>query len=444
MKNSAGPARWALATFLALAALPALAGTAPKPPAKAVPAAPEDSADSIDVPDVPEPPEPPEPPDTPNPGESVKGVTVRAGETHKGNIFRLLSPAVDIEGTQDGDLTITAAPLVRISGVVNGDVFVAGSKFDLTGTIKKSARIAAGDVTIDGPIDGNLSVTCGNLVLGSKAHIRGNVECYSGQFVNHGTIDGTMQFTGGTIVLGGKVGGNAEITADAIQIEKGARIDGSVAYSTRNRIDEPLKAIAGGTVTYDERPAAAKKKKDEAKSPLHFTRFGIGKWIAFLLASYLFGCALIAIFRSHEAAVIGRIRSDALRSFGIGFVSVLVTIAVILSLILILTIPFVIIYVLAYLVLWYLARVPVAIWLGRVILDAVGRPASPYVALLVGLIPLHLAFQFPYLGPILHWCVMPLLGVGAMITTYLEIRQVRKAAAAMPPPPDIATAASAS
>jgi hypothetical protein len=253
-----------------------------------------------------------------------------------------------------------------------------------------------------------------------------------------------MQFTGGTIVLGGKVVGNAEITADSIQIEKGARIDGSVAYSTRNRADEPLKAIAGGTVRYDDRPAAAKKKKDEAKSPLHVSRFGFGKWIAFLLASFLFGCALIAIFRSYEAAVIGKIRNDALRSVGIGFVSMLVTIAVMLSVILILTIPFVFIYCLAYLVLWYLARVPVALWIGRLILAAVGRTsASPYAALLVGLVPLHLLFQLPYgLGAVIHWCVMPLLGVGAMITSYLEIRQARRAAVVAPQaPPGAATAA---
>jgi hypothetical protein len=38
---------------------------------------------------------------------SVKGFTIRPGETHKGNIVRF-APSVAIEGTLDGDLWTTA------------------------------------------------------------------------------------------------------------------------------------------------------------------------------------------------------------------------------------------------------------------------------------------------------------------------------------------------
>ena len=370
---------------------------------------------------VPEPPEPPSPPEL-----SVKGFTIRPGETHKGNIVRF-APSIAIEGTLDGDLYTTAST-VRISGVVTGDVFAAGSQVDLTGEVQKSFRAAAGNVVVDGIVDGNVLVTGGSLTLGSKAHILGNVSVYSGQFTHHGVVDGSLTFTGGTAVLGGKVLDDATLTADAIAIESGARVEGDITYSTRKNMDEALKAIAGGDVTYDEAHVHDRKEKAKQERELRPTTFGVGKWIAFFTASFLFGCALLAVFGEHEPKVTQAISTDALRSAGIGFVSILVTIAVCLSLILLITIPFVLIYVLAYIVALYLAKIPVAIWLGRFILGKAKRASGPYFALFVGLVVLYLIFMLPYLGAVAQFFAA-LLGLGAMTMTYLAHRQARKAAA---------------
>ena len=269
----------------------------------------------------------------------------------------------------------------------------------------------------------------GSLTMGDKAHVKGNVSAFTGQMTDSGAIDGTLKFAGGTLVLGGTVGQDADLTADTIQLEKGAKIGGDVSYSSRNRLDDELKSIAGGAVSYDEHRIERKERKEAREESVVPSRFGFAKWTAFLLASYLFGCAFIALFRNREAAVVDAIRKDALRSTGIGFVSVLVTVAVILSSILLLTIPVVVLYLLAYAILWYLARVPVALWLGRTILLWVHREAGPYLALLVGLLTLHLLIVVPVLGWIVHWIVMPLLGMGAMITTYIAFREARKAAA---------------
>jgi cytoskeletal protein CcmA (bactofilin family) len=378
---------------------------------------------AADHPDIPEPPEPPSPPEV-----SVKGFTIRPGETHKGNIVRF-APSVLIEGTLDGDLYTTAST-VRISGVVTGDVFAAGSTVDLTGKVEKSFRAAAGNVLVDGTVEGNVLVTGGNLVLGSKSHIEGSVTAYTGQFTHHGTVDGSLTFTGGTALLGGKVLDDATLTADAISIEPGARVEGDITYSTRKQMDAELKAIAGGDVTYDEAHVLDKKHKEKKEHKLRPTKFGVGVWIAFFTASFLFGCALLAVFKEHEPKVTLAIATDALRCTGIGFVSILVTIAVCLSVILLITIPFIVIYLIAYMVAAYLAKIPVAIWLGRFILGKVNRPSGPYLAMFVGLIALYLIFMIPFcfLGVIAQFFTA-LLGLGAMTMTYLAHRQARKDAA---------------
>jgi cytoskeletal protein CcmA (bactofilin family) len=374
-------------------------------------------------PDIPEPPEPPSPPEV-----SVKGLTIRPGETHKGNIVRF-APSVAIEGTLDGDLWTTAST-VRISGVVTGDVFAGGSSVDLTGKVEKSFRAAAGSIVVDGTVEGNVLVVGGNLVLGSKAHVVGSVTAYTGEFTHHGVVDGSLTFTGGTARIGGKVLDDATLTADAIQIEPGARVEGDITYSTRKPMDDELTAITGGDVTYDEAHVLEKKEKKKQEHKLRPTKFGVGVWIAFFTASFLFGCALLAVFKEHEPKVTLAIRTDALRCTGIGFVSILVTIAVCLSLILLITIPFIVIYLIAYLVAFYLAKVPVAIWLGRFVLEKVNRPSGPYMALFVGLIVLYLVFMIPFcfLGAVVQFFTA-LLGLGAMTMTYLAHRQARKEAA---------------
>lgn len=369
------------------------------------------------------PPEPPPPPGTQE--VSVQGYTIRAGETHKGNLYRV-APSISIEGTLDGDMYVTAQS-VRISGTVTGDVFVAGADVLVTGKIEKSFRAAGANVVIDGTIEGNVLMSGASATLGSNAHIHGSAEVYTGQFTHHGVIDDSLRFTGGTAILGGKVLDDAQVTADSISIEPGAHIDGDLEYSTRKPMDAELRAITGGDVAYNEAPIREKRRRDKEDSDLRPTKFGVGKWIAFFIASYLFGCALLAVFKEHEAKVTQTLGSDTLRCFGIGFVSVLVTIAVCLSLILLITIPFILIYLLAYIVALYLGKVPVAVWLGRFILDKLHRTSGPFMALFVGLAVLYFVFMIPVLG----WFAQlfaALLGVGAMTMTYLAHRQARRAA----------------
>jgi cytoskeletal protein CcmA (bactofilin family) len=371
-------------------------------------------------PSIPEPPEPPSPPEL-----SVQGFTIKAGETHKGNVVRF-APSIAIEGTLDGDM-YTTSQTVRISGVVTGDVFVAGGQIDLTGTVEKSFRAAAANVVIDGTVQGNVLVTGGSLTLGSKAHVQGSVSAYTGQFTHHGVIDGSLTFTGGTAILSGKVQEDANLTADALAVEPGARVEGDIEYSTRKPMDAELKAITGGDVTYNEKPVQERKKRETTERSVGGSKFSIGVRIAFFTAAFLFGCALLAVFSAHEPKVTAAIRTDALRCAGTGFVSILVTIAVCLSMILIITIPFVAIYLVAYVVAVYLAKIPVAIWLGRIVLEKIRPSSGPYLALFVGLILLSIVFMIPVLG-VLAWIFSALLGLGAMTMTYLAHREAKKAA----------------
>jgi hypothetical protein len=81
-----------------------------------------------------------------------------------------------------------------------------------------------------------------------------------------------------------------------------ARIEGDISYSTRKPMDAELKAIAGGSVAYDENRIREKREKAHDERTFKPTTFGVGKWIAFFIASFLFGCALLAVFGAAWAA----------------------------------------------------------------------------------------------------------------------------------------------
>ena len=93
-------------------------------------------------------------------------------------------------------------------------------------------------------------------------------------------------------------------------------------------------------------------------------------------------------------------RTDALGSLGVGFITVIVVpMATVLVCVLIVTIPFAALALFLYVVALYVAKLPVAIWLGQRILRWGGRPPpSPFWGLLLGAPILYLVFETPYLG----------------------------------------------
>ena len=73
------------------------------------------------------------------------------------------------------------------------------------------------------------------------------------------------------------------------------------------------------------------------------------------------------------------------------------------------------------------AKIPVAVWAGGRLLAWAGRPdASPYLALLIGVVLLYLLFQSPYIGWLI-WFIATWLGLGTMVLTGFGYLQTRDA-----------------
>jgi len=410
-KAPRGECRWPqlllplLATLLLLAPHPLIPGAEaqerPEPPS------PPPVVTPPTQPVTPVPPPPPAPPSPAAEQESRPTYSVKAGETHSGDLY-MFKQSVNIAGTQEGDLFAFANSL-KIVGEVTGDVAFFGQTFLLTGKVGDSARIWGQDITVEGTIDGDLIAGGATVLIASGGHVTGSVKAYGGKVTVDGTVDGSLSATSGQVSIGGHIGKDAVITCDQLQLDPEARIGGNLSYESRRPLELQDKGIVAGRV--DFLPKLEKVKK----SP-----FSAGRlfWHTFLLVgSFLLGVVALALFGRSSQRIIETVGTDTLRGAGIGFLTVVVVpTAAVFSCILIVTIPLAIIVILLWLIaVLLLAKLPVVVWAGRWILRRLGRPApSSYASLALGLVLFYLVFQIPYVGWIV-WLGCVFLGLGAIV-----------------------------
>jgi cytoskeletal protein CcmA (bactofilin family) len=376
------------------------------------------------VPEAPAPPVPSLPPLThKHPSSATKRYYLAPGESHKGDLY-FMSDSVEIAGTQEGDLSVFAREL-EIPGKVTGDLNAWVQSADLSGKMGDGARVFCQDLSVTGEIDGDLIAVCASVVIDRSAHITGDLDAKGANIDVRGIVDGDIDATGGEITFSGKAGGNAKLKADVVEVDPGAHVAGDLEYTSRERVNIDTSKVAGGSVSYSpEKPRPT------------VSRHGVMKWFMMMATALLSGLAAIAIFRQSAAGIVATVRSDGLKSAGIGFITLIVVpVAAALSCILIITIPAAILVLLAYALLVYLAQMPVAVLLGDLVLKRLGQAGtSPFVALAVGVPILYLLFAVPIIGKIALFATI-FTGFGAIVITVWTARQARRRGPAGMEPP---------
>ena len=344
---------------------------------------------------------------------------LEAGTKHKGDLY-LGKDMITIAGEQDGDL-VGMAREVTVPGTITGDVWVAADTVNISGTVDDSVRIGAHTVTVTGTIKGDLIFTAGSVSIAKGARITGNLKFAGGELVLDGAVDGDVSATCGEVTLGGPIGGDAALKADIVTITPQARIAGDLDYVSRNQLDLEGKGIVAGSIQH------------KARKPKPTVTFkGAFWWLFFTATALLVGLAALAVTRGVMPSIVGTLRTEGLRSAGVGFIATIVApVALLISCILIITIPFVLIALALFAFLVYLAKTPVAVAIGTRILKALGRAEpSAFEGLAVGIPVLYLLFAIPYLGKLL-WFGCIFTGLGAILLGAWAYRQARRSS---PPP----------
>ena len=359
---------------------------------------------------------------------------IEEGETHEGDLYHF-SATVEIHGTQTGDLTAFCQRL-EVTGTVDGDVNVWAQSIKLGGTVTESARVFCQSVEVTGTVEGDLVAFCADVEIAPGAHIIGDLTAGGARVAIHGTVEGSLEATGGEVILSGVIGEDAEIEADVVEIEPGASIVGDLNYKSRTELDPEETDAIGGEISYLTKAREEHYSSDDGGS-------GFMMSLGCMLVMLLIGLATLAVVPSPTTGtIVSTLKSDGLRSAGVGFITfIVVPVASLLVCILLITIPLVAIELMLFGLLVYLAKLPVAIMVGRLILERFGRGgASSYLELTIGIPVLYLVFAIPVIGWLAWWAVM-FTGLGAIVLVIWEARQARISAGPVPPAPPVPTGA---
>jgi hypothetical protein len=320
--------------------------------------------------------------------------------------------APSVPDSVPGDAIVAGGDL-RFSGATGGDYLGAGGKQVIGGRIHGSLRAAGGEVHVMAAVDRNATVGGGKVVLDSTAVIGRNAYLVGGDVQVDGTVREGLLASGGKVTLNGVVGRDVQINAGALRIGPRAQITGNLRYRVRAKnVDIDPAARISGTVT---------------ALPVSKT-WGPGRWhLLWILGFLVVGAAVVALlphFTAEAAEILPR-RPGRSALVGLGWI-ILVPIAICIAAVTIIGIPLALVATAAYIVLLYLGRTTIAVWLGRRLLGAralAGREGV-LVNFLVGGLILLIVGIIPVVGSWLM-IIATVFGLGTILLRANALREER-------------------
>ncbi len=319
---------------------------------------------------------------------------------------------IKLDGIIEGDLVAASGSLVQ-SGLVLGSLNAASQDIDVLGEVRGSVRAFAQNINVNGQLSRNLLAFGYSVDIKPEARIQRDVTAYCGKLTLHGTVGGDIKGGIGELVISGQVEGNVRVKADKVTLMPTARILGDLRYTAEKEAQiEPGAQIEGETVW-------TRKEIGKRKPSSIFTGKPLIPEILFLLALMVTGIVLILLCRKNAYQAKQAVQDSFLKSLGLGFVFIIcIPIAILVMMVTIIGIPIAIISLFAYLVLAYVAKIPVAAFLGEKILKALGDKKEPSLiwSMILGLVVLTLFLNIPYLEWPIYFVIL-FTGFGAIITS---------------------------
>ena len=310
-----------------------------------------------------------------------------------------------------GDVMLSGGNL-RFSGTADGSYVGAGGKQEIGGRIAGSVRAAAGNIVLRADVGRNVTLAAGNIVLDSAATITRSAYLAGGTVGVRGAVGQALTVRGGDVTIDGVVGGDVRVTGARLRVGPNARITGSLRHGIRNgRVTvDPGARVAGGIVAL---PAPG--------------RSGFGRMLRWILPIGFLVAGAVAV------ALMPRLATDAAKSVAarpgaaaafaiVWFIGV--PILAVVSAVTVVGLPLAVMLMAAFILLLYLGRAAVAVWLGATIMRRwrPGNDTSPVLSFLLGGVLYLVIGMIPVIGPLIGVFVI-VFGAGVVLVTLWPRRQ---------------------
>lgn len=221
-----------------------------------------------------------------------KQVTIAKDEVIHGDLFAA-GGRIRIEGTVEGDV-IAAGGGVEITGRVMGDVISSSGELRVTGQVDGNIRSYGGNISLKGTVGRNVMVFGGEVIVDRDAKIGGSLTSFCGEQTIDGHLGRDLLAFAGEVTITGNIGGGARIKGGELHIDSSAQVDGPIDFQ-------------------GDKPAEVSPHAKLA-SPVHYEKLRHGPdysswryymWQVIWAAAYiLFGLVLFALMPQFSAEAV--------------------------------------------------------------------------------------------------------------------------------------------
>lgn len=378
-------------------------------------------------------------------------VTVEATEVINRDKF-VGAQSIRNEGTIQGDLFFGARDLWS-TGTVTGDIIGAGSEVSVNGPVLGNIRVAGGTINLSAKVGKNTNLFGGVINLAKETEIGGNLLACGGKIDINGIVKGYTHIEAENTVLKGEFFGDVDVNTyfsnelkenrrhdpeheSTLTVLSGTVIHGKLKYrGLKLNLEEGTKI---GNVDW-VKPAIKSteiQRRELAKEFWALIRLLFGTAVYFLL-----GWAFFKLFPNIFRRQGDIIAAKPLNVVGAGLIGLVSTLASMIVFVVLLIFSFLInpgiglifgtAMTLGYILLFYFSTIPVALWLGSLILkknlNVPYRFGVGLFLLTVGLFILRLLTQlsvveplFPTLKFLTVFAVL-ITGTGALLYTARDL-----------------------
>lgn len=177
-------------------------------------------------------------------------VSVPSEAVADGDLYGVGTEAI-VSGVVTGDF-YSAVGELTITGSVASDTVAVAGMVDVSGTIGDDLRIIADSVTISGTVEGDVFVVARKLTVLSEATIKGDVIFFGQEGVIAGTVGNDVLGRVTELRVDSQVGGMVDVTVGELTLGDRAAITGDVRYeSAASLVRAPAAVISGSVVQAD-------------------------------------------------------------------------------------------------------------------------------------------------------------------------------------------------
>ncbi len=350
-----------------------------------------------------------------------QNVTITANDVVNDTLVAF-GESVIVDGTINGDL-VTFSKRVVVNGTVKGNVISCGQSVEVVGTVTGDVLGCGQSVQVRGSLDQNLFAAAQTLSVARGSEVRGNATLFSSEANIDGNVGKDVFSFAGRLDVNGNVSNNVSAYVRHLTLQPPAHIGGNL--EVRVARSEDVNIEQGAIVDGQTKITSAGPQPSKYATASFYIR-----QIIWLGAAFVTGFALFWLLPFLRRATLDN-GVELVRAAGIGFLSAVTTpIAAILAAITLIGLPL----GLATLAVWglglYLAKIVVAVFLGRTLLrEDVQTGSSLAVVLFLGLVIVDVAVNLPYVGAVIN-VLLTLIGLGMLLLTYYRHRGPRTASPA--------------